>query len=91
MSYTGQAAATRHHAAAGDVEQVGPFPTGFRVKSAKEKPKAAFVAVPYEGYWYWIEQADLMSKKTVGAITLLMHFLESGTGRSTPILTIPVN
>ena len=81
------------HAAARDVEQVGPspLPLSFKVKSAKKKPKEAFVAVPYEGEWYWIEREDLKSKQTLAAVTLLMHFLESGTGRSTPILTIPVN
>jgi hypothetical protein len=42
-------------------------------------------------YWYWIEREDLESKKTLAAVTLLMHFLESGAGKSTPILTIPVN
>jgi hypothetical protein len=65
--------------------------SGFRVNSSKEKPKEAFVAVPYDGHWYWIDRDDLLSKKTLAAVTLLMHFLETGGGRSAPILTIPTN
>jgi len=81
------------HAAAGEVVHVepGPLASSFKVYSGKEKPKEAFVAVPYEGHWYWIEREDLSSKKTLAAVTLLMHFLESETGKSAPILTIPAN
>jgi hypothetical protein len=65
-------------------------PTGFTVRSGKEKPTEAFVAVPYEGLWFWVERGDLHSKTTLAAVTLLFNFLEGG-GKTAPVLTIPAN
>jgi hypothetical protein len=39
-------------------------PPGFTVHSGKDKPAEAFVAVPYEGLWFWIDRRDLSSKTT---------------------------
>jgi len=77
----------------GGVVQVdaNELPIGFRVYSGKDKPKQPFLAVPYDGHWYWIERQDLSSKKTLTALTLLLNFLEGGAGKSAPILTIPTN
>lgn len=65
-------------------------PRGFIVQSAKEKPADAFVAVQYEGLWFWIDRQDLASKSTLTAVTLLFNFLEGGS-KETPVLTIPTN
>ena len=69
----------------------GELPSDFMVHSGKEEPKEPFLAVPYDGHWYWIERQDLSSKKTLAALTLLLNFLEGGAGKSAPILTIPTN
>jgi len=65
-------------------------PQGFTVHSGKEKPAEAFVAVPYEGLWFWIDRRDLSSKTTLAAVTLLFNFLEGGD-KVSPVLTIPTN
>jgi hypothetical protein len=65
-------------------------PPGFTVHSGKEKPKDAFVAVPYEGLWFWIDRRDIPSKTTLAAVTLLFNFLEGGS-KASPVLTIPTN
>lgn len=65
-------------------------PRGFTVWSAKDKPADPFVAVPYEGLWFWIDRHDLPSKSTLTAVTLLFNFLEGGSKES-PVLTIPTN
>ena len=65
-------------------------PKGFIVHSGKKKPEEAFVAVPYGGRWFWIDQVDLASKMTLGAVTFMFNFLEGGE-RASPLLTIPTN
>ena len=65
-------------------------PRGFTVHSGKEKPAEAFVAVPYEGLWFWIDRRDIPSKTTLAAVTLLFNFLEGGS-KASPVLTIPTN
>ena len=61
---------------------------GFTVHSGKDKPAEAFVAVPYEGLWFWIDRRDLPSKAALSVVTLLFNFLEGGSTAS-PVLTIP--
>ena len=65
-------------------------PRGFTVHSGRDRPDDAFVAVPYEGLWFWIDRRDIPSKATLAAVTLLFNFLEGGT-KSSPVLTIPTN
>jgi len=65
-------------------------PRGFVVHSGKDKPAEAFVAVPYEGLWFWIDRQDLPSKASLSVVTLLFNFLEGG-GQAAPVLTIPTN
>jgi hypothetical protein len=65
-------------------------PRGFTVHSGKEKPAEVFVAVPYEGLWFWMDRDDLPSKTTLATVTLLFNFLEGGS-KASPVLTIPTN
>jgi len=78
---------------AGGVVSVDPshFPTGFVVKSGKQKPKESFVAVFYDSHWFWVERNDLTSKITLAAVTVLFNFLEGSGGKAAPVLTIPTN
>lgn len=75
--------------AAPDVSNIaGGHPT-LSIRSGKERPKAAAAAVPYGGYWYWVEREDRESKVTLMALTMLYRLLESGTPGNLPVLTIP--
>jgi len=65
-------------------------PRGFVVHSGKDEPADAFVAVPYEGLWFWIDRQDLSSKASLSIVTLLFNFLEGGD-QASPVLTIPTN
>jgi hypothetical protein len=64
---------------------------GFTVHSGEEEPDEAFVAVPYEGLWFWIDRRDLASKTTFAVVTMMFNFLEGGAGKASPVLTIPTN
>jgi hypothetical protein len=63
----------------------------FRVRVSSERPEDAYATYQYEGYWYWIDHADLQSKE----VFTLMLFLTTLTNRSgmenAPVLTIPTN
>jgi len=61
------------------------------VHSSGKKPAAVFVAVPYNGLWFWIDPKDLTSKLTLSTVTVLFSFLDTSGKPSLPVLTIPTN
>lgn len=83
----------QEHLARGGAVSVGSVQVagGFSVHSGKKKPDDAFVAVPYEGLWFWIGRQDLASKMTLSFVTVLFSFLDNSGKQSAPILTIPTN
>jgi hypothetical protein len=60
-----------------------------RIRSGKEKPAAAFAAVRYRDYWFWIDDGDFMTKRAMTAV--MFFFTLSGTGgtEQLPLITIP--
>ena len=62
----------------------------FRVRSSKLRPRGAAVAVPYRGYWFYIDDDDLNSKSTFALLGQLLS-LKSGNAESAgPVLTLSV-
>ncbi|MEJ1972523.1 MAG: hypothetical protein WDM96_08730 [Lacunisphaera sp.] len=57
--------------------------------SGKDRPKDAFVAVHYRGYWFWIDDRDLTTKRAFTLIMILFTMADSGAEGSLPVLTIP--
>jgi hypothetical protein len=52
-------------------------------------PHAAYVAVKYRGYWYWIDDRDQTSKQT---LELMLELARLNFGRQQgagPVLTLP--
>ena len=60
-----------------------------RVQSGAERPKQSFVAVPYEGAWFWIADDDWKSKRAFSSILFLFTLSDSNSPQSLPALTIP--
>ena len=62
-----------------------------RVLSSEEPPVGAALAVEHRGHWFYIEDPDLESRRTFGALNSLVR-LEIGAGGAqlTPVLTLPV-
>ena len=61
-----------------------------RIHSSREKPADAFVAVPYRGYWFWIDDRDLPSKRIFSFIMFIFTLVEdTGRKEGAPIVTIP--
>jgi len=67
----------------------GPVPPLIRIASSVERPSDAFVAVPYRGYWFWIDDRDLASKHLLSSLMFLFTFVQTAAKESAPILTIP--
>jgi len=73
----------------GDMGPNGPIPPLIRITSSAGRPADAFVAVPYNGYWFSIDNQDLPSKQMFSSIMFLFTFVETGSKEAAPILTIP--
>jgi hypothetical protein len=72
-----------------DVGPNGMLSPLIRINSSSERPADAFVAVPYSGYWFSIDNKDLTSKQRFSSFMFLFTFVETGSKEAAPILTIP--
>jgi hypothetical protein len=63
--------------------------THVRIRSGTEAPGSAYAAVPYEGHWYWIDNADLSSKRTFTFLLILFSLAETGQAAVAPVVTVP--
>jgi hypothetical protein len=64
-------------------------PPLIRIHSSASKPDDFLVAVPYRGYWYWIDDRDVASKAMFTFLMYIFTLTETGGKDSTPIITIP--
>ena len=72
-----------------DLGPEGPIPPLMRIASSADRPGDAFVAVPYRGYWFSIDDQDMRSKNLFSFIMFLFTFVETGGKEAAPVLTIP--
>ena len=77
-----------HFASPGhDVSTLSKRP--FRVHSGKERPEESFTQVKYNGYWYWIENSDLASKRVFTLMLFITTLTNQSSTQKAPVLTIP--
>ena len=64
-----------------------------RVRYSGQEPDDAYVAVPYRDGWYYIEDADLVTKRFFRIVGSLwgIAIAESASKTAAPILTVPVS
>ena len=70
----------------------GSTPAGrlFHVRASADRPKKAFLAIPYRDHWFYLADNDLESKSTFMLLMQLFR-LEAGAAKAaSPMLTIPV-
>lgn len=60
-----------------------------RILSSAEKPADAFIAVPYRGYWFYIDDRDLRSKTIFSFLMFVFSLTETGGKEGAPIITVP--
>jgi len=61
------------------------------VYSSEKKPEDDFVAVSYHGYWFWIEDTDILSKNIFSFILLLFTLAGSDQKVLAPVITVPAS
>jgi hypothetical protein len=61
----------------------------FRMRSSKNRPEDVFAAVRYKDYWYYIDQADITSKRALSLIIVLFRLMAPTPAGAAPILTLP--
>lgn len=71
--------------AAGAAGEIAPL---FVVHSGQSAPADSYVAVPYRGTWYWIDDRDLTSKRTFSFLLILFSMAETGRSSAAPLITI---
>jgi hypothetical protein len=73
------------------VDQAGgtQAPPVLNILSGTEPPRDAFVAVQYQGRWFWIANTDIHSKFSFDFVMLLFSISETGPRAAPPVLTIP--
>lgn len=69
----------------------GIIPDLLQVRVQEERPKHASLIVPYKGYWFYIEESDISSKRTMGALNSLARLkIKAAAAQKIPVLTLPV-
>jgi hypothetical protein len=58
------------------------------VHSSTARPESSFVDVRYDGLWYWIDNDDFGSKRTLSFMQLMFSLAESGGGQTAPVVTV---
>ena len=72
-----------------EVGPSGPIPPLIRIASSADRPASAFVAVPYQDYWFWIDNRDIPSKRLFSFLMFVFTLVETGPKEAPPIITIP--
>jgi hypothetical protein len=62
----------------------------FTVHHAEDKPDPAdtYVAIKDRGYWYYIDDRDMASKRTFGLLQILFSLTDAGEGARGPVVSI---
>ena len=63
----------------------------FQVHSGPDRPDESFAAVKYRGYWYWIENSDIQSKRVFTLMLFITTLTNQATDGNAPVLTIPTS
>jgi hypothetical protein len=74
-----------------ETDEAGGFRPLVRILSGPQRPEDAFVAIPYRGHWFWVEDRDYPSKGIFSFLLILMSLSDVDPGKAAPIITIPAN
>jgi hypothetical protein len=71
------------------VEQERMFPPLVTVHTGDSAPERAYVAVRYREQWFWIDDRDQQSKRTLTFLMMTFSLTESVPAQAAPVVTIP--
>ena len=61
----------------------------FRMRSSKNRPANVFAAVRFRDHWYYIDHADITSKRALSLIIVLFRLQAPTPSGAAPILALP--
>ena len=61
----------------------------FKMHSSKNRPENVFAAVRFRDYWYYVDHADITSKRALSLIIVLFRLQAPTPSGAAPILTLP--
>ena len=61
----------------------------FRMRSSKRRPENVFAAIRHQDYWFYIDHADITSKRALSLIIVLFRLQAPTPAGAAPILTLP--
>jgi hypothetical protein len=59
------------------------------VQCSSKKPDDAFAAIEYRKHWFWVDDRDWNSKRTLTTMLFLFTLSDTGAAEPPPVLTIP--
>lgn len=62
--------------------------TRMTVHHAKNRPEDAYVAIRNRDYWFYIDDADLPSKRTFAIMQLMLSLTDQGEGARGPVVSL---
>ena len=72
-------------------DTTGTGPSQLTVHSGCKLPCDAYAAVRYQGYWFWIDQIDFHSKRSMAYLKVLLALADTAQKEAPPALTIRAN
>jgi hypothetical protein len=60
----------------------------FTVHYSDDEPEDAYVAIKDRGYWFYISDRDMITKRTFGLLQILFSLTDAGEGARGPVLSI---
>jgi len=61
-----------------------------KIFCSSKKPADAFVVVPYQNQWFWIDNKELFSKQVFSFLMFSFALVETSGKEGMPIVTVPV-
>lgn len=61
----------------------------FHVRSSATRPEGEYLSVKYRGYWFYIDQADMKSKRFFNYLLALFQLQSPATDSEKPLVTLP--
>ena len=74
-----------------ETDAQGGYRPMIRVLSGSQCPEDVFVAIPYKGHWFWVDDRDYPSKGMFSFLLILLSLNDVDPGKGAPIITIPAN
>jgi hypothetical protein len=59
------------------------------IRSGPDKPANSYAAVRYRGSWFWVDDADWQTKRSMLAVVFFFTLAEGSGSERVPLLTIP--